>query len=65
MRIAGRLLAVALFLGLSRLQRESDARHQLFGSGDYASLWRAGIAASVAGNLILFAIHFGLHAALR
>jgi hypothetical protein len=57
-RFAGRVLAVLLFLALARLQREADSRHQLFGSGEYASLWGAGIFASIAGNVALLAILF-------
>ncbi len=53
-RIAMRVLAVVLFLVLARIQREDDGRHQVFGSGDYASLWIPGIVASlVSGALVV------------
>jgi hypothetical protein len=65
MRIGGRILAVVLFLGLARLQREGDARHQLFASGEYAPLWGAGITASVLGNLALAGIVFALYRTLK
>jgi hypothetical protein len=47
MRFAGRVLAVLLFLLLARIQRDDDMRHQVFGAGEYAPLWTAGIAACV------------------
>lgn len=50
-RIAGRILAVVLFLVLARLQRAADARYQLFGSGEYAPMWGVGITASIVGGL--------------
>jgi hypothetical protein len=65
MRFAGRILAVVLFLGLARLQREGDARHQLFGSGEYASLWGAGFTASHLGNIALAGIVFALYRYLK
>lgn len=46
-RIATRVLAVVLFLVLARIQRDEDGRHQVFGSGEYASLWLPGILATV------------------
>lgn len=46
-RLAVRLVAVLLFLVLARIQRDDDRQHQVFGAGEYASLWRAGILATV------------------
>jgi len=51
LRIAGRLLAVVLFLVLARIQRPADARYQLFADGEYAPLWGVGITASIIGGL--------------
>ena len=51
LRIAGRILAVVLFLVLARMQRPADARYQLFGAGEYAALWGVGIPASIIGGL--------------
>lgn len=53
LRIAGRVVAVLLFLVVARIQREDDGRYQVFGSGEYASLWGPGILASVLGGLLL------------
>lgn len=58
-RIPGRILSAVLFLALARLQREADNRYQIFEAGEYASLWGAGIVASIAGNLLL-ALVWGL-----
>jgi hypothetical protein len=55
-RIAVRLLAVVLFLVLARIQRDEDGRHQVFGSGEYASLWLPGILATVISALLLVGI---------
>ena len=56
MRIVGRVLAVALFLVLARIQRDDDGRHQVFGSGQYAPLWIPGILAAVISGLLLIVI---------
>jgi hypothetical protein len=56
MRIAGRVLAVVLFLVLARIQREANNRYQLFGAGEFAPLWGVGITASILGSLALLGI---------
>lgn len=52
-RLAGRIVAVLLFLLLARIQRDDDLRHQVFGKGEYASLWAAGIAACLISTVVL------------
>ena len=46
-RIGVRVIAVLLYLVLARIQRDDDGRHQVFGSGEYASLWIPGLVATV------------------
>jgi hypothetical protein len=60
MRIAGRAVAVALYLVLAQIQREDDGRHQVFGSGQYASLWIPGILATVLSAALLIGSALGL-----
>jgi hypothetical protein len=55
-RIAVRVLAVVLFLVLARIQRDEDGRHQVFGSGEYASMWLPGILATVISAVLLVGI---------
>jgi hypothetical protein len=57
-RIAGRALAVVLYLVLAQIQKEDDGRHQVFGSGQYASLWLAGILATVISAIALIGFAF-------
>jgi len=64
-RIAGRLLAVLLFLVLARIQRDEAGHHEIFGSDRYASLWGPGIVASLASAVVTFVIGFGVVFALR
>ncbi len=45
---------MVLYLALAWLQRAADRRHQAFGGG-YASLWKPGLAAVLAGGLAQFA----------
>jgi hypothetical protein len=52
-RLAGRVLAIVLYLVLAHIQREDDGRHQVFGEGQYASLWIPGILACVISALAL------------
>ncbi|HEX6096964.1 MAG TPA: hypothetical protein VF432_11620 [Thermoanaerobaculia bacterium] len=52
-RLAGRVLAVLLYLVLAHIQREDDGRYQVFGGGQYASLWIPGILACVISALAL------------
>lgn len=52
-RIAGRAVGVVLYLVLARIQKEDDGRHQVFGDGQYASLWFAGILACLGSALVL------------
>lgn len=56
LRMAGRIVAVVEYLALARIQRDDDNRHQIFGSGDYASLWFPGIAAILVAIAIMFVI---------
>jgi hypothetical protein len=46
-RFLGRFIAVALFLLLAWFQKRADAHHLVFATGDYASLWAAGVGASI------------------
>lgn len=55
MRIAGRAVAIVLYLVLAQLQAEDDGRHQVFGSGQYAPLWIPGILATVLSALVMLA----------
>ena len=51
-RLAVRVLAVLLYLVFARVQRDDDGRHQVFGSGTYASLWAPGGFAIVLGWIV-------------
>ena len=42
-----RLVAVGVYLILARMQKRADAHFQVFGGGDYASLWKTGLLAVV------------------
>jgi len=55
-RIVVRVNAVLLYLVLARIQRDDDGRHQVFGSGEYASLWIPGIVATVVSGVALVGI---------
>jgi hypothetical protein len=46
-RLLGRFIAMALFLILAWFQKRADAHHLVFATGDYASLWAAGVGASI------------------
>lgn len=52
-RIAVRVIAVVLFLILARIQRDDDRRHQVFGLGQYDSLWGPGILVTVVSGVVL------------
>jgi hypothetical protein len=64
-RIVMRVVAVLLFLVLARIQRDEDAHHQVFGSGQYASLWIPGIIATVVSGVGLVGIVLAVWALLR
>ena len=64
-RIVVRVVAVLLFFVLARLQRDEDGRHQVFGSGEYASLWGAGLLATLLGFVVTVAIGTLALSALR
>jgi hypothetical protein len=55
-RFAGRVVAVLQYLVLARIQRGDDNRHQIFGSGAYASLWVPGLIAIVAAVAFVFGL---------
>ena len=55
-RAAGRILAVAIFLVFAWIQRADDRHYQVFGAGDYASLWGPGIAAVIGSIVLLIAV---------
>lgn len=55
-RIVVRVIAVLLYLVVARIQRDDDGRHQVFGSGEYASLWLPGIVATVISAIALVGI---------
>jgi hypothetical protein len=55
-RIGVRVIAVLLYLVLARIQRDDDGRHQVFGSGEYASLWIPGIVATLVSVLALLGL---------
>ncbi len=57
LRRAVQAAGVLLYLALAWLQRAGDRRHQAFG-GAYASLWKPGLAAVLAGGLAQFAAAF-------
>lgn len=46
-RLFSRITSVALFLVLAALQKPADAHYQVFSGGDYASLWKVGIATTL------------------
>jgi hypothetical protein len=52
MRLYSRIAAVVLYLALAALQRKEDTQHQIFGSGEYASLWNAGLGATVLAGTV-------------
>ena len=58
LRIAGRSVGVALYLVLAQIQAEDDGRHQVFGGGEYASLWLPGAIATVLSAAALIAFVF-------
>ena len=64
-RIVVRVIAVLLFLLLARLQRDADGHHQVFGSGQYASLWLPGGVAILLSFLVIFVVAFVLVFVLR
>ncbi len=64
-RIAVRLVAVLLFLVLARIQRDDDRHHQVFGAGEYASLWGPGIIATVISAVALVGIAVAVVFVLR
>jgi len=43
LRMAGRIVGVLQYFVVARIQRDDDNRHQIFGSGEYASLWVPGL----------------------
>jgi hypothetical protein len=46
-RVIGRIIAMVLFFVLALLQKPADAHYRVFSrTGDYAPLWKAGIAAT-------------------
>lgn len=51
-RIIGRVIAMALFLLLAWFQKRAEAHHLVFASGEYASLWTAGIGATLALGIL-------------
>jgi hypothetical protein len=55
-RIAGRALGIVLYLVLAQIQKDDDGRHQVFGGGQYASLWLAGILAIVLSVVALIGL---------
>lgn len=55
-RLAMQVTAVLLFLVLARIQRDDDGRHQVFGSGEYASLWIPGIVASLLSGIVVVSV---------
>jgi hypothetical protein len=59
-RLAGRIIAVLLFLLLARIQRDDELRHQVFGKSRYASLWLAGVLACVISIAVVIAIELAL-----
>lgn len=56
-RFAGRAVGVLMFLLFARMQRVKDRLFSLQ-SGDYDSLWRAGIAAALLGGIVQAAVVF-------
>lgn len=58
-RVVARVAAVLLFLVQYRIQTPADRAYQTFGKGEYASLWKPGLAA-VFGLGILQAVIAGL-----
>lgn len=64
-RIVVRVVAVLLYFVLARLQRDDDGRHQVFGSGQYASLWGAGIVATLFSFIVTLAAGVAAVSALR
>jgi hypothetical protein len=52
-RIGVRVIAVVLFLILARIQRDDDRRYQVFGLGQYDSLWAPGILVTVVSAVAL------------
>lgn len=64
-RIVVRVVAVLLYFVLARLQREDDGRHQVFGPGQYASLWGAGIVATLLSFILTVAVGAVTVSALR
>jgi len=62
LRIAGRVVAVLLYFVVAHIQRDEDGHHQVFGSGEYASMWLPGIlsvvisAAALIGGAILLVL---------
>ncbi|HYO76776.1 MAG TPA: hypothetical protein VE010_09965 [Thermoanaerobaculia bacterium] len=60
-RIATRVLAVVEYLVLARLQRPDDNRHSMFAAGEYASLWPAGLYATIAALVV----HRGIELAVQ
>jgi hypothetical protein len=60
LRWYSRIAAVLLYLALAALQRKADTQHQIFGGGEYSSLWAAGLAAVFLGGFVqLFALAGG------
>lgn len=51
-RLAWRVISVALYLVLRKIQDRDDDHHLVFGGGQYASLWGPGIAVTIAGAVI-------------
>jgi hypothetical protein len=57
-RNAARVIGALVYLVQYTLQRDADRRHQVFGGGEYAALWRPGLAAVVAGWLFTVLVAF-------
>lgn len=55
-RMAARVIGVLVYLVHYYFQREADTRHQIFGGGEYDSLWRIGLGAVVVGWLFTAAV---------
>jgi len=56
----GRIGAVLLALGLMRLQRRADRHFQMFGAGEYGSLWWPGLLFVLVGTIVSVLLVIGL-----
>lgn len=51
-RLGGRIVAGLVYLLCYRVQQAADRSHQLYGDGEYASLWKPGLAATFGLGLL-------------